>query len=55
MGWKKQAKKVKSQSATFDLMEKRHHVIRYKPEPVPEKIMKELRELTISQRSSMAN
>tara|TARA_B100001057_G_scaffold486150_1_gene566853 strand:+ start:827 stop:1588 length:762 start_codon:yes stop_codon:yes gene_type:complete len=42
MGWKKQAKKVKSQSATFDLMEKRHHVIKYKPEPVPEKIMKEL-------------
>ena len=26
----------------FDTMEKRHHVVKYKPEPVPEKIVKDL-------------
>jgi len=26
----------------FDTMEKRHHVVKYKPEPVPDKLMKEL-------------
>ena len=26
----------------FDTMEKRHHVVKYKPEPVPDRLMKDL-------------
>ena len=37
MGWKKQARKGKTQSATFDLLEKRHHVRSYIRGKVPPK------------------
>lgn len=37
MGWKKQARKNKKQSTTFDLLEKRHHVRSYKRGKIPPK------------------
>ena len=37
MGWKKQARKGKTQSTTFDLLEKRHHVRSYIRGKIPPK------------------
>jgi len=37
MGWKKQARKNKKQSTTFDLLEKRHHVQSYIKGKIPPK------------------
>jgi hypothetical protein len=37
MGWKKQARKNKTQSTTFDLLEKRHHVQSYIKGKIPPK------------------